>query len=125
MSLVEPTPRYQASLSGVVGGYRGVPDVAAIADPTTGVWIFNSTYYGGNAWLPVGGTSAATPVTAGLDNLRGNFYRSSADLLARLYGSNGSGHSGVVNGECGRAAGYLAAYSGWNLCTGWGVPGSR
>jgi hypothetical protein len=124
MSTYESIPSYQASLAGVVGAYRGVPDVAAIADPTTGVWVVNSTYYGPNTWLFAGGTSAATPVTAGIDNLRGNFHKSSVALLTNLYGSKGSGHSGVFNGECGPAAGYLASSDGWDFCTGWGVPGS-
>jgi len=41
--------------------YRNVPDVAAVADPNTGVAIY-SKYNGG--WLSAGGTSASAPIWA-------------------------------------------------------------
>src|SRR5262249_14553583 len=49
-SLYEPRPSYQASISTKVGTYRGVPDVAAIADPNTGAWVYNTTYSSGSPW---------------------------------------------------------------------------
>ena len=59
-------PIYQQSLAmpvdrngGTVG--RGVPDVAAVADPNTGY----ATFVNGQ-WLIVGGTSAVAPLYAGL-----------------------------------------------------------
>ena len=42
---------------------RNVPDVAAVADPLTPVDVASGAYKGG--WVPVGGTSAATPIWAG------------------------------------------------------------
>jgi len=49
-----------------VGLHRPVPDIAAVADPNTGVAIYINEpgYYGG--YYGVGGTSLACPVTAGL-----------------------------------------------------------
>jgi subtilase family serine protease len=42
--------------------YRNVPDVAAVADPLTGVGIYVKDYGG---WIQIGGTSLACPVWAG------------------------------------------------------------
>jgi kumamolisin len=55
-SAFEPRPRYQDSIRDIVGSLRGAPDVAAVADPSTGVWIYKS------GWFLVGGTSVATPI---------------------------------------------------------------
>jgi len=45
------------------GSWRAVPDIAAVADPSTGVMEYDS---GNGGYFQVGGTSLATPVTAGL-----------------------------------------------------------
>jgi len=76
-SVYETLPGYQniSSLGGMSGTpglptvcntsvhWRAVPDIAAIADAATGVMIYDS---GGGGYYQVGGTSLATPVTAGL-----------------------------------------------------------
>lgn len=49
---------------------RTVADVAAVADPATGVAVYDS--YGLGGWLVVGGTSAATPIIAGAYALAGS-----------------------------------------------------
>lgn len=114
-SAYERMPSYQNGLAATLGGHRGTPDVAAIADPTTGVWV-----YAGGYWYIVGGTSVAAPVTAGIINLAGSFRASSAAELAAIYG-NGSGFTNIVSGACGPYEGYLAG-PGWNFCTGFGSP---
>jgi hypothetical protein len=43
---------------------RMVTDVAAVADPYTGVAVYNSYGTSGSHWLQVGGTSAAAPIVA-------------------------------------------------------------
>ena len=48
---------------------RTVADVSAVADPNTGVAVYDSTASG---WLVVGGTSAASPLIAGVIGLAGN-----------------------------------------------------
>ncbi|GIE95320.1 S53 family peptidase [Paractinoplanes rishiriensis] len=48
---------------------RMVNDVGAVADPSTGVAIYDSFQNAG--WLVVGGTSAATPIIAGMYALTG------------------------------------------------------
>ena len=77
ISAVWPLPEYQrffdrphaqsvATANGGSADFRNVPDVAAVADPRTGVAIYSSLVGG---WVPVGGTSAGAPLWAGLDSL--------------------------------------------------------
>jgi len=47
-------------------------DVAAVADPATGVLIFDSYKTGTEPWRIVGGTSAATPIITAIYALAGN-----------------------------------------------------
>jgi hypothetical protein len=49
---------------------RTVADVSAVADPRTGVAVYDTFGFGG--WLVVGGTSAATPIIAGAYALAGS-----------------------------------------------------
>ncbi|BAJ30049.1 MULTISPECIES: S8 family serine peptidase [Kitasatospora] len=49
--------------------HRTVADVAAVADPETGVAVYQS--YGGNGWYTYGGTSAAAPLVAAAAALAG------------------------------------------------------
>lgn len=122
-SAYEKRPSYQKGIASVVK-VRGVPDVAAIADPRTGAWVYNSTYYGYGRWLIVGGTSLASPVTAAIANAAATFRASSASELAVIYatlGKSGAGWTDVTLGYCGFYLGD-AAGSGWDLCTGLGTP---
>jgi subtilase family serine protease len=53
--------------AGCTKGMRATPDIAAIADPATGVLVYMSSAWNGSAgWFMVGGTSLATPVVAGI-----------------------------------------------------------
>ena len=76
-------PSYQLAIAGIVGAMRGVPDIAAVADPTTGVWVFDS---GNGGWFTVGGTSVSAPLLAGIVNSSGHFYASSSVELTKIYG---------------------------------------
>ncbi|WP_033219274.1 S53 family peptidase [Kitasatospora phosalacinea] len=49
--------------------HRTVADVAAVADPATGVAVYQT--YGGNGWYTYGGTSAAAPIIAAAYALAG------------------------------------------------------
>jgi subtilase family serine protease len=88
---------------------RTVADVAAIADPNTGVAVYDSYSYRGSAgWMVFGGTSVAAPVIAGVYALSGgtntaaqSLYGSSA-LFDVTSGSNGScGGSYLCTGAVG------------------------
>ncbi|MFJ9352167.1 carboxypeptidase regulatory-like domain-containing protein [Streptomyces sp. NPDC101237] len=60
-SAYEPKPGFQTDTG---CDTRSVADVAAVADPYTGLAFYQS--YGGNGWGVMGGTSAAAPIIAGV-----------------------------------------------------------
>jgi hypothetical protein len=78
--------------------YRIDNDVAAVADPDTGVAIYDTYDQGG--WLEVGGTSVSSPIIASVyalaDSLTANSYPASylyahpSDLFDVTVGSNGT-----------------------------------
>jgi hypothetical protein len=122
VSPYEPALPYQTT------AMRGMPDVSALADPNyDGVWVYNCTYEAACYWYQVGGTSAATPITASLDNRKGLFYASSADYLSALYAgnlgdaTNVNPRTDIFTSYCGVNYSLLAG-KGWDQCTGWGAP---
>jgi kumamolisin len=134
VSQYEPIPSYQASHRSIarqLDGFRGVPDISANSNPTTGVWIWDTFPYDPSGtpeagWFTVGGTSVATPLLAGIVNSTGSFAPSSAAELTKLYAGSDSffgaqGLTDVVYGACNF---YSASYSqfGWDFCTGLGSP---
>lgn len=118
-SRFENRPSYQNGISAIVGSKRGTPDVAAVADPNTGVWVYNTGYC--NGWCIVGGTSVATPVWAGIANAAGAFATSSGSELTTIYGNlgNAADFTDIVSGTCGPNLGYISG-AGWDFCTGIG-----
>jgi kumamolisin len=113
-SQFESRPAYQSSVAKTVGAARGTPDLSAVADPNSGVWIYDSAAGG---WLVVGGTSVATPVVAGITNLQNAFRLSSGAELTNLY-ANPSKYTDIRSGRCGTHT----AATHWDFCTGVGVP---
>ena len=62
-----PPPSYQQGVSAFGFGpltSRTAPDISADANGLTGVSVYDPVDYGG--WVKVGGTSVATPITAGM-----------------------------------------------------------
>jgi len=86
---------------------RTVADVAAVADPNTGVAVYDS--YGSSGWLVFGGTSVAAPLIALVYALAGNAgsinasypYSHSGSLFDVTSGSNGSCGSYLCTGGTG------------------------
>ncbi len=120
-----PLPSWQAD-AGVparVGGGtgRGVPDIAANADPATGYQV----YVDGSAQV-FGGTSAVAPLWAGLVCRLAQALDTRLGLLAtRLYagvapGKTSAGLRDITEGNNGA----YQAGPGWDACTGLGVPSS-
>jgi kumamolisin len=113
-------PRYQAvagvrpvSVSTGRSG-RGVPDVAANADPSTGYLI----HHRGEETV-VGGTSAVAPLWAALLALIGDAGgHGLGDALPGLYAARRDGFLDVTAG----GNGAYAAARGWDATTGLGVP---
>ncbi len=119
-SAYETRPSYQTAISSIVGTVRGVPDIAADANPYTGVAVYDSTADDGYVgWLVFGGTSVASPVCAGITNNAGSFLTSSSAELTKIYGGlGGSNFRDIVSGT----AGANTAKVGWDYITGVGSP---
>jgi kumamolisin len=96
---------------------RGVPDVAAVADPYTGIVVM---HVNGQHVEPIGGTSASAPLWASL------IVRINQALGARVGFLNptlyASCASGVLNDITVGNNGAYAAGVGWDACTGLGTP---
>jgi subtilase family serine protease len=119
----ERRPSYQNPIISVVGNLRGVADLAAVADPTTGVWIYDSgnpNVTANKGWLSIGGTSAATPIVAAITNAAGRFAPSSTIQLSFSY-NNANKFNQILLGPCGPGGVYTST-SGWSYCTGLGSP---
>jgi hypothetical protein len=99
---------------------RTVADVAAVADPETGLAVYDS-YGGWGGWLTVGGTSAAAPIVASVYALTAD--PSAAQYASGLYQTPG-GLFDVVGGDNGTCGGtYLCqAVAGYDGPTGLGTP---
>lgn len=134
LSSYEPTPAFQKPIKSMTAGARAVPDVSAIANPTTGVWVYDSFPYNGevgpSSWWIVGGTSVATPVWAGFLNnastKAGHFAVSTTAELTKLYEDlNSKSYNSffwdVNYGACGIYSGLFSG-KGYDLCTGIGTP---
>ncbi|GCF08928.1 S53 family peptidase [Dictyobacter arantiisoli] len=98
---------------------RTVADVSAVADPNTGVAVYDT--YGVSGWLVFGGTSVSSPIIASVYALAGN--ASSVNAAQSLY-SNTSSLFDVTSGSNGSCGGsYLCtAKSGYDGPTGLGTP---
>jgi subtilase family serine protease len=126
-SAYELRPAFQAGVATKVGTHRGVPDVAAVGNPRTGVWVYNSfdnTYSGQlYAWNIFGGTSVAAPLWAGIVNHAGHFSASTAAEETLIYANAtvAADFRDITAGNCGYYDGYPAV-AGWDTCSGNGAP---
>lgn len=118
-SAYDPKPSWQTD-SGC--SKRTVADVSAVADPNTGVSVYDSfSYQGQSGWLVFGGTSVASPIIASVYALAGN-------AATVTYGSYPYSHTSSLNdvtsgsnGSCGGS--YLCtAGPGYDGPTGLGTP---
>ncbi len=115
-SLSIPKPVYQNSLN-TPCNFKATTDIAAVADPQTGVAVYNSPNGG---WIVVGGTSAASPLTASIfavvglggTAVDGSFVAANAAKLNDV--------TSGTNGTCGNIL--CTATAGWDGPTGFGTP---
>lgn len=63
-SILYPKPPWQYGKNVPIDGVRDTPDVSMVADPSTGVYVYCSTYSPHNNWWQVGGTSLSAPMWA-------------------------------------------------------------
>jgi subtilase family serine protease len=113
-SLYETATSDQAAFSGYgqvnCGGKRATPDVSLDADPASGVSVYDSTQYQGQAgWWKVGGTSASSPMWAARAAVSGALVNSTY-----VYGNN-IGFGDITSGNNG-----APCLVGYDLCTGRG-----
>jgi subtilase family serine protease len=93
---------------------RTIGDVAAVADPATGVSVYDSYgSSGSNNWYVFGGTSVAAPLIGGIYGLTGHGSPSAASTLYATGASLYDVTSGS-NGRCTHGRNTAGAY----LCTG-------
>jgi subtilase family serine protease len=124
-SAIENQPSYQATWnknhpSATTGcSMRAVADVSAIADPNTGVSVYD-TYGSDTGWEVFGGTSVAAPIVASVYALNGNgasvgnLYTNSGSLFDVISGTNGCKRRAAVQ--------LCTARAGWDGPTGLGTP---
>ena len=119
-SAYDPQPTWQSFLNPSVCTRRAVADVSAVADPNTGVAVYDS-YQGVGGWLVFGGTSVASPLIASVYALAGN-------AAALKYGSYPYSHTSALNdvtsgsnGSCGTSV-LCNATPRWDGPTGLGTP---
>lgn len=117
----EAQPSYQAS-AGTGCSKRAVADVSAVADPNTGVAVYDTTpYQGYSGWQVYGGTSVASPIIASVYALAGN--TSSVNNASLAY-ANSSSLFDVTSGSDGTCSPsqLCTARAGWDGPTGLGTP---
>jgi subtilase family serine protease len=117
-SSFEPAADWQAGSTPCAN--RATTDVSAVADPATGVSVYQT--YGANGWTVYGGTSAATPIIASVFALAGPpnptlnpgalLYRHASSFYDITSGSNGSCSPAVL----------CHGTDGWDGPTGLGTP---
>jgi subtilase family serine protease len=118
-SSVFPKPSYQQDPG---CAKRSVADVSAVADPATGVAVYDSyPYQGASGWFVFGGTSVAAPVIAAVNALAGG--RSPGTMYGGFAYANPSLFFDVVSGSNGSCGSLLCtARAGWDGPTGLGTP---
>ncbi len=119
-SAFETQPSWQHSNANITAhcSRRAVADVSAVANPSTGVDVYDS--YREPGWLVFGGTSVASPIIASIYALAGN-------AASVTYGSFPYSHTSSLNdvtsgsnGSCGNDL--CTAGTGWDGPTGLGTP---
>ena len=116
-SSYDSKPTWQTVTTGCSN--RAEADVAAVADPNTGVAVYQT--YGASGWSVYGGTSASAPIIAAVYALAGT--PGSSDYPASYPYSHTSNLYDVTsgsNGSCG--APICTAGTGWDGPTGLGTP---
>ncbi len=114
----EAKPSWQSGISAC--SKRATADVSAVADPNTGVAVYQT--YGGSGWAVYGGTSASAPIIASTYALAGTPasgtnpasvpYAHTANLFDVTSGSNGSCSPTTL----------CKGGAGWDGPTGLGTP---
>ena len=118
-SLYEPRPDYQQGVDTGCPDTRATADVAADADPESGLAVYNTL--GQDGWAQWGGTSLASPLVAAMYALAGPSVPGTYPV-SYLYRSGASVHD-VTEGSDGFCGTLICnAGPGWDGPTGVGTP---
>ncbi len=125
-SAYDPQPSWQKS-NPVIGTHqstcsnRVIADVSAVADPNTGVSVYDSfSYQGRSGWLVFGGTSVASPIIASVYALSGNAGGVTYGAYPYSHTSSLNDVTSGSNGSCGTFI--CDAGTGYDGPTGLGTP---
>jgi subtilase family serine protease len=117
-------PTYQNRWKSVVGGRRGVPDIAMSASCAHSVEVYSS--FAGPGWSPICGTSEATPLFAGLIALTDQMVgKPIGQINAFLYAMAAAKDPGIVDITRGnntvtfQQGGTSHTVVGWNAVPGY------
>jgi subtilase family serine protease len=119
-SSVEPQPIWQSRVSAIRSQcrQRAVADIAAVADPDTGVAVYDT--FGLPGWSVFGGTSVATQIISAIYGLAGGNVPPGA---SGLYGAPAGDFFDITSGSDGTCGSDLCtAGIGWDGPTGLGTP---
>ncbi|MEU7097227.1 S53 family peptidase [Streptomyces longwoodensis] len=116
-SAYDPKPSWQTDTG---CSKRMEADVSAVADPATGVAVYDT--YGGSGWAVYGGTSASSPILASVYALAGT--PGASDYPAKYPYSHTSNLYDVTSGNNGTCSPsyFCTATTGYDGPTGWGTP---
>ncbi|MFF4039954.1 peptidase S8 [Streptomyces sp. NPDC001816] len=103
---------------------RMIADVSAVADPATGVSVYDTYGSDGTGWNTYGGTSASAPIIAGVYALAGTPGSSDYPAAYPYAAAGTSALNDVTSGNNGTCATsyFCTAKSGYDGPTGWGTP---
>ncbi|MFF4805573.1 putative Ig domain-containing protein [Streptomyces sp. NPDC001351] len=116
-SAYDPKPSWQTDTG---CSKRMEADVSAVADPATGVAVYDT--YGGSGWAVYGGTSASSPIIASVYALAGT--PGASDYPAKYPYSHTGNLYDVTSGNNGSCSPsyFCTAGTGYDGPTGWGTP---
>jgi len=117
---------FQAPIRQITGEHRGVPDLAMSAASDGGLLVYQTMDPANAGWLPIGGTSEAAPLLAGVVALAvqkaGKRLGLVAPAIYRLASQKDPRATGIIDLTRGRNGvdGYEAV-AGYDLASGWGT----
>jgi len=121
LSAFENRPSYQDGFNS--DSKRGIPDVAMVADPNTGVSVYDTDTGG---FIVIGGTSVAAPMWAGItvlaDGKRASHFQNADYELYSMVGNSANYASDFHDVTTGSSGGNCSTGPGYDLVTGLGSP---